>query len=227
MIITVDGTKYPLCQGEALLIFPNQVHSFETPSHAAHILCIFSPNLVQTYTKHVQNKIPSNNRFIPNSFYTDRLIEAATASAPLSEIQRKGLLYALCGEFDATATYVDRHDEHNDLLARIFHFVESNYEKDCSLEMLAANIGYHYVYLSRYFKQCTGLSYTDYVNRYRINEAGYILKNTGQTVLQTAYDCGFVSLRSFNRNFKNVTDMTPLEYRESNLPQCEKRKRQK
>jgi AraC-like DNA-binding protein len=70
------------------------------------------------------------------------------------------------------------------------------------------------VYLSQYFKQATGLSYTDYVIRYRVNEASYLLKNTSQTVLQTAYDCGFESLRSFNRNFKRVTALTPQEYRD-------------
>ncbi|MBQ8310335.1 MAG: AraC family transcriptional regulator [Clostridia bacterium] len=215
MCVTVDGVLYRLRSGDALLIFPNQVHSFETPVHSAHSLCIFSSKLVQAYSKHVQNKIPQSNLFTPDRYSAERLIESARATVPMSEFQIKGLLYSLCGEFDRTATYVERHGERDELLAKIFRFVESNYDKDCSLEALAAHTNYHYVYLSRYFKQCTKLSYTDYVNRYRVNEAGYILKNTGQTVLQTAYNCGFESLRSFNRNFKRVTGITPMEYREN------------
>lgn len=213
MIITVDKTPYTLSQGDALLIFPNQVHSFETPVRSAHTLCIFSPNLVQTYANTVRDKLPMSNLFRPSRFYVERI----TDGAPLTELEIKGLLYSLCGEFDRVVTYTERQRERDGLLAKIFLFVESNYNKNCTLDALAEHTAYHYVYLSRYFKQCTGLSFTEYVNRYRINEAGYLLKNTQQTILQISYDCGFDSLRSFNRNFKRITEQTPQEYREKKL----------
>ena len=119
----------------------------------------------------------------------------------------------MCAEFDRGRTYAEGREESEGLLAKIFHFVESNYEGACTLDALAAHTSYHYVYLSRYFKRCVGMSFTEYVNRYRINEAGYLLKNTEATVISIALDCGFDSLRSFNRNFKRVMGMTPVEYR--------------
>jgi len=210
MIITIDKIPYTLTSGDALLIFPDQVHSFETPVHSAHVLCIFSPKLVQAYTNSIRDKLPISNLFRPSRFYVDRL----SCDPPISEFEIKGLLYSICGEFDRGASYTERRRERDGLLSKIFLFVEANYNKDCTLEALARDTSYHYVYLSRYFKQCTGLSFTEYVNRYRIHEAGYILKNTEQTILQTAYDCGFDSLRSFNRNFKRVTGLTPQEYKE-------------
>lgn len=210
MFITVDGVRNPLRAGDAILIFPNQVHSFDTPVHSAHTLCIFSPNLVQAYASSVRDKLPRSNLFSLDPFYAERITTLTSAS----EIEIKGLLYSICAEFDRTATYGERREDKEDLLVQIFRFVEENYDKDCSLERLCAHTSYHYSYLSRYFKQCTTLSYTDYVNHYRIGEAQYLLKNTQKAILQIAFECGFDSLRTFNRNFKAITGLTPAVYRD-------------
>jgi len=212
MSVTVDKTQYRLCAGEALLVHPNQVHSFDFSEQSRHILCIFSPSLVKEYMRLVQNKIPVDNSFRPTPFYTDRLLSCAAREQALSDFEIKGILYALIGEFDIGRSYRERLGE-NDLLQEIFYFVENNYDKDCSLSALSSNLLYHYVYLSRYFKQCTGISFTEYVNFYRVNEAAYLLKHSVRTVLDISCDCGFESLRSFNRNFKAVMGVTPSAYR--------------
>ncbi len=209
MLVTVDKIQYILKQGDALLVFPNQVHELHTETHSSHFLCIFSPKLVQAYSKVFLSYLPQSNLFRPDSFYLTKLM---TSDISESIISTKGLLYALCSEFDKQATYKEKNIKNDELLSKIFTFVEENYNKDCSLIALSAHTSYHYVYLSKYFKQCVGISFTDYVNRYRINEACYILQNTSQTILKTAYECGFDSLRSFNRNFKSILGITPSEY---------------
>ncbi len=211
MTVTVDKKVYTLRGNDALLIFPNQVHELITPDHSCHFLCIFSPMLVQAYNKVFLTKIPDNNLFELDEFYTRQLLELRDSE--MSIMQIKGLLYSICGEFDKRAAYAAKDNDKEALIARIFHFVEMNYNKDCTLATLSADISYHYVYLSKYFKQSTGISFTDYVNRYRVNEACYILQNSNHTILKIAYDCGFDSLRSFNRNFKAVMGITPSEYR--------------
>ena len=210
MEVTVDGTCYRLTPGGALLIFPNQVHAFHTPSHSCHFLCIFSPSLVQAYQKVFQNKVPESAYFVPSPFLTEALFDPSRRENPMF---LKGILYALCGEFDSGAVYRAREYGGEALLLRIFEFVESAYRFDCSLAALSKETSYHYVYLSKYFRACTGIPYAEYVVRYRVNEACYLLRNTDKTVLQTALDCGFDSLRSFNRNFKKLLGMTPSEYR--------------
>lgn len=211
--VTVDDTKYTLKAGEALLIFPNQVHSLYSEKHNQSFICIFSPQLVQAYSKVFLTKLPLSNIFTPSEFYIQKLIELSEINT--DTLVLKGVLYCICGEFDSCAEYREINVNDNSLLHKIFHFVETNYDKDCSLSALADNTAYHQVYLSRYFQQCIGMSFTEYVNRYRINEACYIFKNSSKTVLETAYDCGFCSLRSFNRNFKAVMGITPSEFRKS------------
>ncbi len=215
MIITINSRPIELTPGHALLIFPNQVHSFETPVHSRHLLCIFSATLVQSFHKQVGSKLPTDNLFTPDPFYLKRLSEFHHAPASRSTADLKGLFYSLCGEFDREAVYVEKPKAQEDLLAKIFRFVETNYNGNCTLDALSLHTAYHYVYLSRFFKERMGISFTDYVIRYRIHEAGYLLNNTQRSILQVAYDCGFDSLRSFNRNFKKIMGVTPGKYRTS------------
>lgn len=95
----------------------------------------------------------------------------------------------------------------------MFDLVEENYDKECNLSTVSNALGYNSSYLSRYFAETTKISFLSYVNRYRVSKACYALRNTDKTALECAYECGYGSLRSFNRNFKAIVGMTPREYR--------------
>ena len=214
MHVTVDKNQYTLTAGQAVLIFPNQVHALTTISHSSHILCIFSAKLVQTFANLSRAKLPTTNLFQPTHFYLEQLSAMAESHDML---KAKGLLYCLCAEFDHSANYCQRIGEKGDLLQRIFSFVENNYRSTCTLTELADTTSYHPVYLSRYFKQYTGLSFTDHVNRYRISEAAYLLKNSQEKMINIAFSCGFNSLRSFNRCFKSIMGTTPSQYKQQDI----------
>lgn len=210
MHVEVDEQKYGLKEGDALMIFSNQIHSMKTNGHSKHVLCLFSPKLISAYSEKTASTVPVDNLFRPVKFYIDRL---ATFNNQTSLIDLKGLLYSLCGEFDATASYREANAGSNILLFNIFKFIEQNYNKNCALTNLAKSTGYDYAYLSRYFKKSVGLSYNDYVNQYRISKACYLLQNNEMTVLEISNECGFNSLRSLNRNFKEQLGIPPAEYR--------------
>lgn len=211
MNIIVDSIEYCVEAGNAILIFPNQLHELITTEHSSHFLCIFSPTLVRAFSKMCLGKVPSQNVFQPDGFYIRRLMDINCANE-IDTIEIKGILYSLCAEFNKSAEYTDQSTSKDGLLAKIFKFVEENYRGECTLNALSTSISYNYVYLSRFFKQCTKITFIDYVNRYRIDEACYLLKNSDNSVLQIAYECGFDSLRSFNRNFKKIMNLTPSEY---------------
>lgn len=208
MTVTVDRQTFTIREAEALLIFPNQIHTLES-TESEHILCIFSPRLVQAYSAKVSDKLPQNNKFHPDPYLVNALagLESTSSSA-----DKKGVLYSLCGQFDRTATYVKRQFDNEKLLYKIFSFVETNFSNDCSLSALSKETGYDYAYLSRYFKRATGLSFNSYVTRFRLSHACYLMENTAQTILHCAYNSGFSSLRSFNRCFKEYLEITPTQY---------------
>ncbi len=211
MTIKVDQKNFTVRENEALLIFPNQIHALES-TESEHILCIFSPRLVQAYASKISDKLPQNNKFQPDEYLVNALAGLENTS---SSTDKKGVLYSLCSQFDKTATYDIKQFENEKLLYKIFSFVEINFSNDCSLSNLSKKTGYDYSYLSRYFKKATGISFNSYVTDFRLSHACYLLENTTLPILQCAYDSGFVSLRSFNRCFKECLKITPTQFRKS------------
>ncbi|MBQ9807151.1 MAG: helix-turn-helix transcriptional regulator [Clostridia bacterium] len=229
LTVSVDKSIYTVTPQNALLIFPNQVHSLQTHSYSHHILCIFPARMVKVFFNTTGGKLPTSALFFPDRFYVDQLF-ALGENASLTHTQEKGLLYSLCAEFEKKAKYEQTAHHSETLLRQIFSFVESNFDKDCSLTALSRHTSYHEMYLSRYFKQCTGITYTHHVNHYRVNEAMHMIRNENKKLTDIAFACGFGSVRNFNRKFKEVVGVTPNEFREkrsisqqpykSNLQKC-------
>ena len=191
MEITIDGKKHTLKKGEASLIFPNQIHELKSQK-SEHVLCIFSPRLVQAYATKITDKIDA-------------------ASPTL----KKGILYSLCGRFDECAEYTTKKTDQKNLIHKIFSFVENNFSGNCSLVKLSQITTYDYSYLSRYFKKNIGISFNSYVTHYRLSHACYLLENTTQSIAECAFESGFSSLRSFNRAFKENIKKSPKQYRKN------------
>ena len=210
MDVTIDGKKYTLKKGEASLIFPNQIHELKS-QESEHVLCIFSPRLVQAYLAKITDKIPVSNKFYPSDYLTRELEKLDTASS----VTRKGILYSLCGGFDACAEYISKKTDQKNLIHKIFSFVENNFSGDCSLARLSEITTYDYSYLSRYFKKNLGISFNSYVMHYRLSHACYLLENTTQSIAECAFESGFNSLRSFNRAFKENLKTSPKQYRKN------------
>src|SRR6202035_664140 len=64
------------------------------------------------------------------------------------------------------------------------------------------------------FHKSTGLKFTDYVARVRLEDARTQLLNPNRRISEVAYDVGFQSLTQFNRMFKRVFGQSPTEFRE-------------
>lgn len=209
MTITVDSKTFVLTEKDALLVFPNQIHALES-AESEYILCIFSPQLVRAYFNKVSDKLPKSNCFRPNEHLTEALAHLQQTS---SIIEKKGILYCLCSQFDNTAVYEDKAEKDPALMYRIFEFVEKHYANECSLHDLSKGTGYDYSYLSRYFKKTVGISFNTYVTQFRMSNACYLLENTDVPIVQCAFASGFSSLRSFNRSFQKELHTTPSRYR--------------
>ena len=209
MTVTVSGTPYHLRAGDAILIFPNEIHSLSS-ENSEHMLFIFASKLIRAFVSKYVGKVPVvRTRRIPT-----HLLEALNLLDPSSSvIEIKGALYSVASLFEKGTDFVPVEQQENELLARIFNFVDENFQKECLLSDLAKDLGYNNAYLSRTFKKATGIAYNTYVNVCRLNNASYLLHNSDLSVLACAIESGYKSLRTFNRNFKQHFSVTPNEYR--------------
>lgn len=210
MQIMVDDREYILSPNEALLIFPNQIHSFKS-RESKHFLSIFSPHLVQAFSLSLNGNIPKENKFTPPQYLMD-LVQKLDATSDITE--KKGALYLLCAEFNKKAEYITRSTKDQKPLFKMFLYVENNFAGECQLQNLAESIGYDYSYLSRLFKKTVGMSFNTYLNQFRLSNACYLMENTENSILSCATESGYSSLRNFNRNFKLHFGITPTQYRE-------------
>jgi AraC-like DNA-binding protein len=87
---------------------------------------------------------------------------------------------------------------------------------DLNLDRLARKLGMPARQISAAINRATGKNVSQYVNEHRIAEACGLLVETDKPVTEIMFDVGFQTKSNFNREFRRVTDMTPLEWRERN-----------
>ena len=82
-----------------------------------------------------------------------------------------------------------------------------------SLAAVAQASGASIFHFCKVFKKTTGLKFTDYVARVRLEDAKTQLLNPSRRISEVAYDVGFQSLTQFNRMFKRIFGQSPTEFR--------------
>ncbi len=92
------------------------------------------------------------------------------------------------------------------------NYIRTHSHEPLNLDIVAERTGFSKYYFSRLFKTYTQMSFVEYLNRCRVSEAERHLADPNKTVTEVAMDCGFNSLSTFNRVFKQQNNCTPAEY---------------
>jgi len=99
------------------------------------------------------------------------------------------------------------------MITRAKEFIGKNQGEALSLGQVARAVNTSTFYFCKMFKKATGLNFTDYVSRTRIERAKNLLLNPNLRVSEIAFEVGFQSLTHFNRVFKKIVGESPTEYR--------------
>ncbi|MCT3672078.1 helix-turn-helix transcriptional regulator [Elizabethkingia anophelis] len=100
-------------------------------------------------------------------------------------------------------------------LENIFTYVEHHYDKEINIEDVAKLANLTLPAFCNFFKKATQITFTEFVNRYRISKA-CLLMTQDKTISECSYSCGFNNVTYFNRMFKKYTNKTPSEFIRSN-----------
>ncbi len=115
----------------------------------------------------------------------------------------------------------DQHKKsHNtDLYNKIHGFIHNNFsDYNLSLVMIADQFMLNPAYLSRFFKEQSGIGLADYIARLRISESKTLLTYEENTITEVAAVVGYQNVNTFIRIFKKLEGITPGHYRELTTP---------
>jgi AraC-like DNA-binding protein/ligand-binding sensor protein len=113
---------------------------------------------------------------------------------------------------------VRRQNSESPVIRRAKEFIMENQTEDLSLGQVAKAVNTSTFHFCKMFKKATGLNFTEYVSRVRVEKARNLLLNPNLRVSEIAYEVGFQSLTHFNRVFKKITGHSPSDYREQLAP---------
>ena len=110
----------------------------------------------------------------------------------------------------------DRFDEVKIKLARLINDDKIHLQPSLSIGQLAKSSGYPEYLISLFINRVHNMSFRDYINGLRIDEAkAMLLDNTNKrSILDIAYECGFNSKSTFNSAFKKITQQTPSAFKQ-------------
>jgi AraC-like DNA-binding protein len=113
----------------------------------------------------------------------------------------------------ANQLVLERQNTEPPLVQKAREYIEKHKATPLSLSAVAKAAGASVFHFCKVFRKSTGLKFTDYVARVRLQDAKTQLLNPNRRISEIAYDVGFQSLTQFNRTFKRVFGQSPTEFR--------------
>jgi AraC-like DNA-binding protein len=222
---TVNGCTRLLKSGDLSVSFPNSVHSYHTPAGQTNAHCMILlvnltlvGDLINTLLKfHPKDPFVNRDRLHKDVPYAiNTLIEEYNCTQdrpvclPICKAYTQIIISRLMQQMELVA---NTDANYFDIIYKIIHFINANYMQPLSLTDVSRALGVGKYHLSRAFSDKINVSFSDYINGIRVCWARNMLSDTNKSITQIAYDCGFQSIRTFNRTFQKVYSISPREFR--------------
>lgn len=238
--VWLNNRLYHLKKGELLIIGSREIHYFINNNLTGkRILIQFNLNLLENVYSDMQNL-----KFIMPLFRKSHQLNTSINMNAHHQLERqilelreefqnkdKAYKFALMARMYDLITVLLRHipveqysekemnklDKQLDILEKIFTYVEGHYKENIALEHISKIANFSPYHFTRFFKENTGMTFLQYLHLYRIEKAKKLLLSSSYQVIEIALQCGFESVKTFNRVFKDLTGYSPTQYKKSSL----------
>ncbi len=105
--------------------------------------------------------------------------------------------------------------KHTDAIYKSVHYIRNNFIERITLEDVAAEVFLSPAYFSKIFKEQTGLKFTQYLNKLRIEKSKLLLRNSRIPLVDIAGMVGYEDQSYFSKVFKRITGSSPGKYRDT------------
>ncbi|MCR2804649.1 AraC family transcriptional regulator [Paenibacillus soyae] len=232
VVIETTKARYTLREGDILIMNSNEIHASHCPGYADAILIVqMDLAFLKPFGYDFSQIIVQRERWIDPE--TVRRIKRGLASIVLEMCRKeKGYqaqvmshVYQFISDLLRRVPHRTRLDAPDIMSAvdfnrlnRIIAYVNDNYHLPISLKDVAKEEFLSAYYLSHFFKDKVGLTFSECLNRVRLQKAvELLLSESSMTVTELALSVGFPNVKSFNRCFRNKYQMSPFRYKKTIL----------
>ncbi len=106
--------------------------------------------------------------------------------------------------------------KHHERLKSIFAYVEQHYDEEIEIKKVADIAHLTVPAFCNYFKKVMSITFTDFINQYRIQQA-CILLHQEKSIADACFECGFNNVTYFNKVFKTIMKKTPSEFKKGRV----------
>ena len=242
--VVLDGIEYEIGKGDLMLFCSNAIHHVFTknlPENEYYVIKISPAFFLQFSTQEEGAEYVMRfaiNRKGSKSIWRREELEGTPLFSALQSliIEHEGRKYAsqvaiklkimeLLVEILRSDSPADEKTPHNQTAALIYNtmvYVRNHYAEDMDERELARDLGMSYSYFSRSFKRVTGMTFKQYLNRTRVNQAEKMLCRGSASVSEVATRCGYNSISYFISVYKNITGKTPYQSLQQTVSRQEK-----
>ena len=232
---TLNGTAGRLQAGDYFFIDYGSIHSYEQVQDLELINCLFLPEFIdetlqgcKSLNELLHTCLLRYHRMIIGENWADRIFhdEDGTVGRLLSDMVQEYRHQTLGSEdiFRCKLTEIliltlrmlikpQRPVSDSAIIGEVIHFVDKHYREPLTLQTFCEQKHYNVSYISRRFKQDTGMSFREYVQKVRMERCCELLAGSDTPVSEIARSVGYEDVQFFNTVFKKLLHMTPREYR--------------
>lgn len=233
----VNGTTIELNKNEGIIVNTKEMHyGYSINNEDCIFICIlFHPSLLSSCKKIFQqfvipllerkafpyiHLVPPENNVILEQI--QRIWKLKESNSIYYEIDIVGVLFQL---WSAISQISDNYKNNNagekltsDVIAlrHMVSHIHSHYKEAISLQSIAGSANICKSKCCKVFKSQIGQSPIDFLNHYRLNLSGDLLKTTSMSISDIALECGFNNLSYYSKIFLRYYGCTPSEFRQSN-----------
>jgi len=212
---TVNNVHYVLNSGEFGICLPYDIHSYEPESNTAYWVLVFSEDFIRYLSTQLSGKRGDGFKFCCEPAVEEFIKEKLINNHAPSILTLKSCLYAVLEAYLKQIKLIDKTTKELRVISFISDYIQKYHTQKVTLSDLATNLGYDYNYMSRFFRNTFNMTFSDFVNIYRLETATKLLEDTYESVADIALKSGFQSVRAFNTFFKKNTGISPSEYRKA------------
>lgn len=231
----LNGIPGTVQAGDYFILDFDSVHSYQDTKNFELINCLFMPEIVddtlagcRSFEALVQGCLvkyysPALSRTSVNRVFQDtdgRILDLLMGMIKEYEEKKEGYLQIYRGRLIEILVLTMRRilkkgvkNPAGSVIGEIMDYIDGHYTEKLSLSEICQAYHFNLQYISRKFKNETGLTFREYLQKVRIEKSCFMLQKTDLRIMEISHAVGYEDVKFFNMIFKKLLQMSPSAYR--------------